>query len=176
MGLLPGWYSALNHHPAFVHIPIPFWMGAVLFEIVGLWRRSDSIQRAAAWMLWLGTIAGTLAVLTGLHAASRVPGGIDHILETHKELMLASYFLALGLSILALFAYGHATYGLKGALLGGLVVLSALMILGTDRGAEMVGRYGFGVNGSIRREPAPLAKEAVSPASLHFVGSKSCES
>lgn len=176
MDFLPGWSSALNHHPAYVHIPIAFWMGALLFEIVGLWRRSESIQRAATWMLWLGTIAGTLAVLTGLHAASRLPVGVDHILETHKELMLASYFLALGISILALFAYRRATYGLKGALLGGLVVLSVLMILGTDRGAEMVGRYGFGVNGSIRREPAPLAKEAVSPAGLRFVGSKSCAS
>ncbi|HLI29757.1 MAG TPA: cytochrome c3 family protein, partial [Terriglobia bacterium] len=49
-------------------------------------------------------------------------------------------------------------------------------VLGTDRGAEMVGRYGFGVNGAIRREPASLAGgPMLFPASLHYVGSKSCE-
>lgn len=176
MNLLPGWLSALNHHPAFVHFPIAFWLAALLFEFIALWRQRDSIQRAAVWMLWLGTLAGTLAVVTGFRAANKVPSGVDRVLEAHKELMLASYFLAMGLSVVAFFAYRHATVRLKAPLLGGLLVLSALMVLGTDRGAEMVDRYGFGVNGAIRREPSSLAvAEKLSPSNLHYVGSKTCE-
>jgi predicted CXXCH cytochrome family protein len=173
--LLPGWDSALNHHPAFVHFPIALWLAALLFEIAAVWRRDDFIHRTSVWLLWLGTVAGTFAVATGLHAASKVPSGVDRILETHKDLMLISYFLALGLSLLALFAGRRMTYRLRAVLLGGLLLLSAFMILGTDRGAEMVGRYGFGVNGSIRRAPAPLLGGPAVPApSLHYVGSKSC--
>ena len=174
--LLPGWHSALNHHTAFVHFPIAFWLAALLFEIVALWRRNEFIHRAAVWLLWLGTIAGTFAVATGLYAASKVPSGVGHILETHKELMLTSYFLALGLSALALFAGRRMAYRLRAVPLGGLLILSVFMVLGTDRGAEMVDRYGFGVNGAIRRAPASLVGgPMLSPASLHYVGSKSCE-
>jgi len=174
VNFLPGWHFALNHHSAFVHFPIALWLVALLFELVALWRRNDSIHRAAVWILWLGTIAGTFAVITGIHAAGSVPTGIDNVLRSHKELMLASYFLAVVLSVLALFA-GHEHLARRAVLTGGLVVLAVLMILGTDRGAEMVGRYGYGVDGAIRREPAPMAlKDVVQPSSLRYVGSKAC--
>jgi len=174
--LLPGWDSALNHHTAFVHFPIAFWLAALLFEMVALWRRNDFIHRAAVWLLWLGTLAGTFAVVTGLYAESKVPSGVGHILKTHKELMLISYFLALALSALALFAGRQMTYRLRAGMLSGLVILAAFVVHGTDRGAEMVGRYGFGVDGSIRRAPALLeAGPVASTAGLQYVGSKSCE-
>ncbi len=177
MKLLPGWYWALNHHPAFVHFPIALWLAALAFEAVALWRRSDSIHRAAVWMLWLGTLAGAVAVFTGFHAARGVPSGVGRILDIHKDLMLASFFLALGLSVLGFFAYSPATGRLKTLLVGGLLILSALMVLGTDRGAEMVGRYGFGVRGAIRNEPAQsTVTQLPAQPELHYVGSQSCES
>lgn len=174
--LLPGWNSALNHHPAFVHFPIAFWLAALLFEIVALSRRNGSIHRAAIWMLWLGTIAGAFAVATGLIAASKVPSGVGHILKTHEELMLASFSVAVVLSALALIARRRMNFPLRTVWLAGLVILSVLTILGTDRGAEMVGRYGFGVDGSIRRAPVSLtAGPTYQPQGLHYVGSKACE-
>lgn len=173
--ILPGWNTALNHHSAFVHFPIAFWLAALLFEVVALWRRSDSIHRAAVWLLWLGTIAATFAVVTGLDAAGKVPSGVGNLLHTHKELMLISYAIALGLSVLATFPRRRSIYW-RAALAGGLLALSVFMILGTDRGAEMVGRYGFGVNGSIRKAPASLAgTPSTYASSLKYVGSKSCQ-
>lgn len=175
-GLLPGWSSALNHHTAFVHFPIAFWLAALLFEAVAVWKRSDLAHRGAVWLLWVGTLAGTAAVATGLYASRKVPSGIGHVLETHKELMLTSYFLALGLSVLALFAGRHMNSRLRAVLLGGLVILSVFMVVGTDRGAEMVDRYGFGVNGSIRREPSQLVEGGERASQVpRFVGSKSCQ-
>ena len=174
--ILPGWESALNHHTAFVHFPIALWVASLLFEMVAVWRRSDSIHRAALWLLWLGTLSATFTVATGLRAASAVPSGIGNLLQTHKELMLFSYFLALGLSALAFFTVRFSSYRLRIVMLAGLLVLSFFMVLGTDRGAEMVGRYGFGVNGSIRRDPVPpVAGPAASVANLQYVGSKSCK-
>ncbi|HET7102379.1 MAG TPA: DUF2231 domain-containing protein, partial [Terriglobia bacterium] len=162
--LLPGWESALNHHTAFVHFPIALWLVALLFAVIALWRRNASVHRAAVWLLWLGTIAATFAVITGLRAASSVPSGVGNLLQTHEKLMLINYVLAVGLSLWAWFA-GSARK--KAVLLGGLLILSGLTVLGTDRGAEMVGRYGFGVNGAIRREPAPRpAEPAISVANL----------
>jgi uncharacterized membrane protein len=173
--LLPGWDSALNHHTAFVHFPIAFWLAALLFEIVAVWRRNDLVHRAAVGLLWLGTIAATFAVVTGLDAASKVPSGVGNILQSHKELMLISYAIALGLSVLAIFSGRRSIYW-RVVLLGELLMLSIFLILGTDRGAEMVGRYGFGVNGSIRRAPASIsAGPAVGAADLKYVGSNSCQ-
>lgn len=171
--LLPGWKSALNHHTAFVHFPIALWLVALLFEVVALLLRKDTIHRAAVWLLWLGTIAATVAVATGLHAAGSVPSGVGNLLHTHKELMLISYSLAVVFSVWAYFA---GSLWKKAVLLAGMVILCGLMTLGTDRGAEMVGRYGFGVNGAIRREPVPAAvAPAAAAASLKYVGSKSCQ-
>lgn len=173
--LLPGWQSALSLHPAFVHFPIAFWLAALLFALVAFWKRSDPIHRAAVWMLWLGTLGGTAAVLLGFRAASKVPSGVDHLLATHEALMLSCYGLALALSILAFLVRRRATHGRNAVLLGGLVILSVLMVVGTDRGGEMVGRYGFGVNGAIRRAPvSQTAGPAYQYAGLHYVGSKAC--
>ena len=175
--LLPGWEAALNHHTAFVHFPIAFWLAALFFEAIALWRRNNTVHRTAVWLLWLGTISGTVAVVTGLRAAGQVPSGVGGVLEIHRDLMLASYCLALGLSSLAFFARRRTTGLLMSGLLGGLFILSVLMLLGTDRGGEMVGRYGFGVDGSVRRAPASkiAANPAVGAANLKYVGSKSCQ-
>jgi predicted CXXCH cytochrome family protein len=172
---LPGWNTALNHHTAFVHFPIAFWLAALLFGSVAVLRRNDSVHRAAMWLLWLGTIAATFAVVTGLDAASKVPSGVGNLLHAHKELMLISYAISLGLSVLAMFA-GRQSFYWRVVLLGGLLVLSFFMVLGTDRGAEMVGRYGFGVNGSIRRARAlPKGVPTTTATRLQYVGSKSCK-
>jgi uncharacterized membrane protein len=144
--ILPGWQSALNHHPVFVHFPIVLWLTALLFEIFAVWQKNDFTHRTAVWLLWLGTVAGTFAVGTGLSAAKSVPTGLGPVLETHEQLMLTAYFIALGLSAFALFAGQRLTHGLKVVLLVGLLILAFVMTIGADRGAEMVYRYGLGVN------------------------------
>lgn len=174
--LLPGWTTALNHHAAFVHFPIVLWLAALLFEIVAIGRRNNVIHRTAVWLLWLGSIAGAFAVATGLIAARTVPSGVGHVLKIHEELMLASFSLAVALSALALMARGPMRFTLRTVWLVGLVFLTALVILGTDRGAEMVDRYGFGVDGAMRRAPISLtAGPKYQPQDLQYVGSKACE-
>ncbi len=145
--ILPGLQHAPNLHPVFVHFPIVLWLTALLVEIVAVWNRKDSTHRAALWLLWLGTVAGTFAVFTGLHAGHSVPSGpAGSALEVHEELMLTSYFIAVGLSAFVLFMGQQVTHGLKVVVLVGLLILAICATIGADRGAEMVYRYGIGVN------------------------------
>lgn len=158
--LLPGWQTAINHHPVFVHFPIALWFTALLFEIVAVWKKNDSTHRTAVWLLLLGTVAGTFAVATGLSAAKDVPEKLAPLLEAHEQLMLSSYFVALGLSAFALLASRRITQGLKVVVLVGLLILALLVTLGSDRGAEMVYQYGVGVNWKTavhRKHPASFS-------------------
>ncbi|HVB98426.1 MAG TPA: DUF2231 domain-containing protein [Candidatus Dormibacteraeota bacterium] len=152
--ILPGWQAALNHHPVFVHFPIVLWLGALLFEIAAVWRHNDGTHRAAMWLLWLGTLGGAFAVLSGLQAQKLVPAGpVGHVLEAHEQLMFTCFFLALGLSFFAYLASRRLTRGLQVVILAGLLVLGFLVTVGADRGAEMVYRYGLGVNWSTAVRP-----------------------
>lgn len=147
--ILPGWSAALNHHPVFVHFPIALWLTALLFEIIAVWRHDDSTHRTAVWLLWLGTLGGVFAVMTGLNAQRLVPrGAVGHVLEVHEQLMLTSFFLAIGLSFFAYVSYRNITHSLKVVILVGLLALGVFVTLGADRGAEMVYRYGIDVNRS----------------------------
>ena len=40
LAILPGLKGMLNYHPLFVHFPIAFWLGALLFEILAVARSS----------------------------------------------------------------------------------------------------------------------------------------
>ena len=144
--ILPGLASAPNIHTLFVHFPIALWLAALLFEAAAVWRKSDSIHRSALWLLLLGTALGTFAVTTGLQAAKTAPESLGGLLEVHEQLMLTSYFIAVGLCAFALMAGRQTTQGLRIVLLVGLLLVAIFLTLGADRGAEMVYRYGMGVN------------------------------
>ncbi len=147
--LLPGWATALNHHPAFVHFPLALWLTALLLAVASAVSKDGRLRQCAYGLLYLGTLAGVAAILTGLNAERSVPPGpVREVLETHEELMLSSLALAAGLSLFAYFAERRPTVWLRRIVLAGLVVLAVLVLLGADRGAEMVYRYGVSVNWS----------------------------
>ena len=43
--MLPGLKAVLNLHPLFVHFPIGLWIGALIFEIIAVLRKSDDWHR-----------------------------------------------------------------------------------------------------------------------------------
>lgn len=145
--LLPGLHSVLNLHPLFVHFPIVLWLAALLFEAAAVWQRNDQTHHVATWLLYLGTLAACFAVASGLQAGEAVaPGPSAHALEVHEEFMFTCLFIAVGLSAFAWFGRQRPQQSLKWVLLIGMILLAVCLILGTDRGAEMVYRYGLGVN------------------------------
>jgi uncharacterized membrane protein len=145
--MLPGLRAALNYHPVFVHFPIALWLAALLFEVLAVWRGSDEMHRTAARMLYLGTLAATITALTGLAAESSVPpGDARPVIVLHETLMLSATSLAIALCILAFLARKNLTAQLRKLMLLGLVILGVLLVIGADRGAQLVYGYGAAVN------------------------------
>ena len=151
--MLPGLRAALNYHPIFVHFPIVLWFAALLFELLAIWRPSDDMQRTASRMLYLGTLAAIITVLTGLAAQNSVPPGeAQRVLGVHETLMLVSTSLAIALCMFAFFVRRNFTPQWRKIMLLGLCVLGALVIAGADRGAQLVYGYGTAVNWSTAQQ------------------------
>ena len=146
--ILPGLKGMLNYHPLFVHFPIAFWLGALLFEALAVMRSSDELHRMAARLLYLGTLTAFAAAGTGLLAEESVPeaGPAHDVMELHQKLMLATTSVAVGLCMFAFFMRRRFTAGLRKLFLLGLVVLAGLLAVGSDRGAQLVYQYGVAVN------------------------------
>ncbi len=151
--MLPGLKAALNYHPIFVHFPIVLWLTALFFEILAVWRSSDELHRTAARLLYLGTLAGIVAVLTGLDAEDSVPAGAaQKAVGIHETLMLMTTSVAVGLCLFAFFARKNFTAGFRKLMLLGLVLLAILLTVGADRGAQLVYGYGTAVNWSTAQQ------------------------
>ena len=148
MGFFPGLKGMLNYHPLFVHFPIAFWLAALLFEVIAVWRSSGEMHRTAARLLYLGTLAAFFAAGTGLYAEEAVPetGPARDVMEIHEKLMLITTSLAVGLSMLAFFCRRNFTRGIQRLFLVGLLALAALLGLGSDRGAQLVYQYATSVH------------------------------
>ena len=145
--MLPGLKAALNYHPIFVHFPIVLWLAALLFELLAVWRNSDEMQRTAARVLYLGTLAAIVTALTGLAAEDSVPAGAAmRTVGIHETLMLVSTSVAIALCMIAFFVRKNFTPQLRKVMLLGLFILAVLLTVGADRGAQLVYGYGTAVN------------------------------
>ena len=151
--MLPGLKAALNFHPVFVHFPIVLWFAALLFELLAVWRASDDMQKTVARMLYLGTLAAIVAVLSGWSAEKSVPpGDAQRVVGIHETLMLISTSLAFALCLFAFFARKNFTPQLRKLMLLGLFILAVFVTIGADRGAQLVYGYGSAVNWSTAQQ------------------------
>ncbi len=68
--------------------PAALLVAAVIFEILFLLTKRDSLRVAAYWTLLAGVIGAGLAVLTGLGAEDHIAHGdaVHEIMEEHEEL------------------------------------------------------------------------------------------
>lgn len=79
---LPRLHAILND------FPVALLVAAVIFEILFLITKRDSLRVAAYWTLLAGVIGAGLAVLTGLGAEDHIAHGdaVHEIMEEHEEL------------------------------------------------------------------------------------------
>jgi uncharacterized membrane protein len=148
MPFLPGIKGMLNYHPLFVHFPIAFWLGALLFEALAVWRSSDEWHRTATRLLYLGTLCAFAAVGTGLLAEEAVMemGPERDVFEFHEKMMYVTTSAAVGMCMFAFFMRKKFTPGLRKLFLAGLVALATLLTVGADRGAQLVYQYATSVH------------------------------
>ncbi len=152
--ILPGLHGMLNYHPLFVHFPIAFWLGALLFELLGQWHGNEQWRATAERLLYLGTLAALPALVTGLFAETAVPEGpARNVVKFHKMMMMITTGAAVALSMLVGLRHGALRTGLRRLFLAGLIVLAVLLALGADRGAQLVYQYGTAVNWPEAQQP-----------------------
>lgn len=146
--VLPGLASATDLHPLFVHFPVALWLTAAALYGLGVARDHEGARDAGRWVLYLGTLAGTLTLATGLQAAGRL--GHDsaghELVHVHRNLMIASFLLAAVASGLAFQAQRRRSAPFAWMATGTLLLCASTTILGADRGAHLVFGSGLGVS------------------------------
>lgn len=144
--LFPGLRAMQNLHPVFVHLPLVLLPLALLFQALAVWKQREDWQRLALWLLWLGTLGALAAAGTGLLAEEtiEVPDPAIEVIEWHETLMLVTTGLAAALSVLAFFLRRRLTRGLQVGLLVGLLIVGGVLVVGADRGGQLVYQFKVG--------------------------------
>lgn len=157
-------------HPALVHFPIAFLLGAVAVDLYARLKPGESLTRVAAGLYVAGTAGGVPAILAGLVAFFTVPhaGGRAHdLMYWHPGVSAASLglFAAVAVRRWRLRSAPARTGAFVLALLA-----SALLAAGGFLGGYMVYHLGVGVSRKMPEGPGhgpgtQKAHPAGSPAS-----------
>ncbi|MBO6574200.1 MAG: hypothetical protein JJ896_02190 [Rhodothermales bacterium] len=163
MDLLPDW--APNFHPLVLHFPIALLFGAASMDLIGLVTRDrGSFRRIADWMYGIGAVAAVATWYTGTLAADSVflPTEANAVLTEHADLgkytmwFFGGYALLRGAtafsaaSAKAVFRIGFFVVGVAGLL---------LLTHTATHGAELVFRYGVGVEAVENRPATPVIQQ-----------------
>jgi uncharacterized membrane protein len=148
--LFPGIDGVANLHPLFIHFPI------VLLPVAGLLHFLPKAEGwswtapAARWSLWLGTASALIAIASGYLAADSL--GHDSLghdfVHIHRNFMVATGIVAVAVSTVAAVLRNRSDATSRWIIGVGLIALSCVLMLGSDRGATLVYRYGMGVQTS----------------------------
>ncbi|MCH7496466.1 MAG: hypothetical protein IH971_01255 [Candidatus Marinimicrobia bacterium] len=149
---MPGIQNTLTIHPLFVHFPIALTLSALLFEGLYVIRHKDLWRQIATALIYLAALAALVTVLTGYLAATTLgheaPG--HELVHIHRDIMVVFTILLVSIALLnVIISRPGSRLGVPGwkplvrpAL---LLLAGGILVVGTDRGAELVFRYGMGV-------------------------------
>lgn len=147
-----------NIHPYFVHFPIAILSVGLLWDLLGILFKKESLKNAGWWAQLFGTVAITITVFTGLVAVNTIPHNeaSHEIMETHETigLIAGGVFILLFVwrSILKKMLPSKNLHQLIYLAIGGLAVLT--MLYGAHLGGKLV--YEFGVGGSAVQQPTQI--------------------
>ncbi len=146
--LLPGAQRLQNIHPLLVHFPLAFLPASALVYVLAWLGGRDSWAWTGLGLLVLGTVSAVAAAATGLRADDGVmidPSVREHLLDSHRLLMLTTVGLSIALTAWALAARPCPARGRRLFLIL-FVVLLIVMSRGADYGGRMVYDYNAGGN------------------------------
>ena len=153
MDWFPGLRAMDNLHPMFVHYPLVLLPLALVFQTWAVLGRREDAGRVARWLLWIGAVGALAAAGTGLLAEGSVehPEAAHEVIELHETLMLTTAGLAAGLAVLAAIFRKKSQRLIQTVLLVGLLATNIVLVIGADRGAQLVYEFAVGV----KPQPAP---------------------
>ena len=152
-----------------VHFPVVL-LPLACFMYFLSWKHPGSwIEPAGRWALWVGTASAAVAIAAGYLAANSLghdkPG--HDLVHVHRNIMLATGSLALVVSLLTFLFWTQEHRPGRWVLGIGHLGLTALLIFGSDRGAALVYRYGFGVqqtgSSELEYSDAPIHQQVAEP-------------
>lgn len=143
---LEGVKELVNLHPLFTHFPIALLLVSLAFYLLGLVFKKEHFLKTGQWTLYFGTMGAVAAVWTGLQAANTVP----HDDTTHAMMMAHQY---LGIAVLVLSALlslwllisKSSLPKAKPVFVGGLFLITALLLQQVDFGGRLVFFHGVGM-------------------------------
>ena len=176
---MPGLEALLNIHPLFVHFPIAITIMALAFEGASRLNKDRFPPVISTALIYTGALAAVVTVVTGLSAADTLghdsPG--HDLVHIHRDFML--YYTAV-IVVLAAANFiiakkaGHqlaATWG-KVFRPGLLIMATAILVVGTDIGGQLVFKHGMGVQlpETISAGQAPAATDSAKAVEPHDDG------
>ena len=145
MDFLPGMSNAVNLHPMFVHFPIVLILLALVFEVAYLIIKDEFYGKAAGFMLNLAAVSAVVALYFGYRAADILGHDSPFHDQVHGHRDIMVWFTWLTVAGAVIFQFVKPAR--KGVFrLITLVILTIFLIVGADRGAELVFRYGMGIS------------------------------
>ncbi len=167
--LFPGLNAMQNNHPMFVHYPLVLLPLALVFQAWAYVSRREDVERVARWLLYLGAVGALAAAGTGLLAEETVAhaGEAHEVMELHESLMLTTAGLATGLAVLAAIFRKKSQRLIQLVLLVGLLATTIVLVIGADRGGQLVYEFAVGVKPQPAPPPAPSAPAANPPEHKH---------
>jgi uncharacterized membrane protein len=155
--LFPGLNAMQNNHPMFVHYPLVLLPLALVFQAWAYLSRREDVERMARWLLYIGAVAALAAAGTGLLAEESVehPEAAHEVIELHETLMLTTAGLAARLAVLAVIFRKKSRRLIQTVLLVGLLATNLVLVIGADRGGQLVFEFAVGVKPQPVPAPAP---------------------
>jgi uncharacterized membrane protein len=134
------------NHPQVVHFVIALLIVGVLFRVISLTGRVAFTKHAATVLLLLGTIAGGVAVKSGVDAhgpAERIPGARDLVVH-HEELGIKTRNVFYGVAAIEIVALALGL-GAAGAAAGSAMARAAGFTKLAYAASALVGIYGTAI-------------------------------
>jgi len=131
-------------HPMVVHFPIALFIMALVFELMSLIAKNESLHKAAIYMYITAALITPLVVRTGIWEAAKL--GLSHpLLDKHRTFALWTMWTSLMSLPLLWLIKKEATKYFRIIFLAFLIATSILVSIGADKGGRMVFEYGVGV-------------------------------
>ncbi len=140
-------------HPMLVHFPIALFITSVLFDVLGVWLKHESLREGALWLLVLGVLTGLAAFASGDLAAEAAEkaGVAESLIETHEHLAGATVGLFGALLVWRLLLRNRFSPRTQIAYLMVAIVGLGLLSATGHYGGSLVYEHGVGVNAPAAR-------------------------
>jgi uncharacterized membrane protein len=143
-------------HPFILHFAVALLLMAPLFDVLGLVLRREALLHAGRWNTLVGTLAGLLALVTGLGAQAALgphSAAGEALLHLHSALGIVTMAVWLPVAGWRLVSKHSLPLRARTLYLAAAIAGAAILTFETVLGGALVYRHGVGLSPAARAEP-----------------------